>query len=110
MAEPPPEPAVKAKPAPSTPTPVAPAPAVRKDPNDPWVEVFSRGKQILGHNAGGIITNLRKLYDDKPRKVLAKLEDAAEQRHPAEWINAFLLRVDDGGRLSGCVIGMTAPP
>lgn len=57
---------------------------------DPWKEVYDRGKAVLGREAGGIITNLRKTFDDKPRKVLAKIEDAAEMRNPIEWINAFL--------------------
>lgn len=59
-------------------------------PDDPWKAVYDRGKEILGTHAGGIITNLRKTFDQKPRKVLAKLEDAAEKRNPVEWINAFL--------------------
>lgn len=59
-------------------------------PQDPWAEVYRRGREILGSSAGGIITNLRKTFDDKPRKVMAKLEDAAEQREPVPWINAFL--------------------
>lgn len=57
---------------------------------DPWAEVYRRGKEILGSSAGGVITNLRKTFDNKPRKVLAKLEDAAEQREPLPWINAYL--------------------
>lgn len=61
-----------------------------KKPDDPWREVYRRGREILGNSAGGVITNLRKTFNDKPRKVLAKLEDAAEQRNPSEWINAFL--------------------
>lgn len=59
-------------------------------PGDPWKEVYDYGKNLLGQSAGGIITNLRKVYDDKPRKVLAKLQDAAEVREPASWLNAFL--------------------
>lgn len=62
----------------------------KSKPDDPWREVYRRGREILGESAGGVITNLRKTFDDKPRKVLAKLEDAAEQRIPLEWINAFL--------------------
>ena len=57
---------------------------------DPWAEVYRRGKEILGQSAGGTITLLRHFFDQKPRKVLAKLEDAAEQRQPVPWINAFL--------------------
>lgn len=57
---------------------------------DPWKQVYDRGKEVFGNSAGGIITNLRKTLADKPRKVLAKIEDAAEKRTPIEWINAFL--------------------
>lgn len=66
-------------------TPAAPKPKI-----DPWKAVYDRGKEVLGREAGGIITNLRKTFEDKPRKVLAKIEDAAEKRNPIEWINAFL--------------------
>jgi hypothetical protein len=76
---------------------------------DPWVEVYARGKVVLGQHAGGTITTLRKLYDDKPRKVLAKIEDAAEQREPARWLYAFLHKVDHGGKLSGHYIGGIPP-
>lgn len=76
---------------------------------DPWKEVYDRGKAVLGREAGGIITNLRALYDQKPRKVLAKIEDAAEQRDPLEWISAFLWKVDDGGKLAGHDIGGVPP-
>ena len=73
--------------------------------DDPWVAIYARGKEVLGRHAGSTITCLRKLYDDKPRKVLAKIEDAAEQREPARWLYAFLHKVDDGGKLSGMYIG-----
>ena len=77
--------------------------------DDPWKAVYDRGKVILGRESGGIITKLRKLFDDKPRKVLAKLEDAAEQREPLTWITAFLWNCRDDGRLSGEYIGGVPP-
>lgn len=78
-------------------------------PADPWKEVYARGKEILGRESGGIITKLKKLFDNKPRKVLAKLEDAAEQREPLTWITAFLWNCRDDGRLSGEYIGGVPP-
>ena len=61
---------------------------------DPWKAVYDRGKEVLGKSSGGIITNLRAHFHDKPRKVLEKINDAAEQRDPLAWINAFLWKVD----------------
>ena len=58
--------------------------------DDPWKAVYDRGKKILGQNAGGTITLLRHFFNQKPYKVLAKLEDAAEQRDSVTYINAFL--------------------
>lgn len=77
--------------------------------DDPWKQVYDRGKAVLGRESGGIITKLRKLFDDKPVKVLAKIEDAAEQREPLKWIMAFLWKVDDQGKLSGEYIGGVPP-
>lgn len=90
-------------------TPLAKANGRPAAPVDPWKPVYDRGKQILGREAGGVITKLRKLYDEQPRKVLAKLEDAGEQRNPLPWIMAFLHKVDDGGKLAGEYIGGIPP-
>lgn len=98
-------PLAKANGRPAVLLPLAPAPLKP----DPWRDVYGRGKEILGREAGGIITKLRKLLDDKPRKVLAKLEDAAEQREPLAWLCAFLAKVDDGGKLAGEYIGGVPP-
>lgn len=84
-------------------------PTAKPEKLDPWVAIYARGKAVLGQHAGGTITTLRKLYDDKPRKVLAKIEDAAEQREPARWLYAFLNKVDHGGKLSGHYIGGIPP-
>lgn len=76
---------------------------------DPWKAVYDRGREVLGRDAGGVITNLKKLYDNKPHKVLAKIEDAAQVREPLKWIMAFLWKVDDQGKLSGEYIGGVPP-
>lgn len=59
-------------------------------------ELYRRGREILGQSAGGVITNLLKLYDGKTHKALAKLEDAATMREPERWLNAFLWSSPDG--------------
>ncbi len=79
------------------PRPLAAGPSKPAKPDDPWKEVYDYGKALLGHSSGGIITNLRKTFDDKPRKVLEKLKDAAEQRDPGPWINAFLWKFGPPG-------------
>ena len=74
----------------------------RHDKYDPWKAIYARGREVLGPSAGGQITLLRKLYGDKPSKVMAKIEDAAEHRVPMTWLAAFLWSVKDPeGRLSG---------
>lgn len=82
---------------------------VSAKPDDPWKAIFQRGREVLKGHAGHQVALLRKLYDNKPRKVLAKIEDAAEQRDPPTWLYAFLHKVDDEGRLSGEYIGGVAP-
>lgn len=81
------------------------SPKKRRGPKpdfDPWIAIYERGKAVLGRSAGGQITLLRKLYDDKPGKVLAKIEDAAEHRNPVTWLAAYLWSCKDSeGRLSG---------
>lgn len=66
-------------------------PEKRKPPQaDLRKQIYDRGKEVFGPTAGGIITNLLKAKDDKPAKVLAMIEDAAEKRDPVAWINAWL--------------------
>jgi hypothetical protein len=67
------------------------SPQTPAKPDDPWKEVYDYGKQILGSSAGGVITNLKKMYGDRPKKVMAKLEDASKAENPKPYINAFLL-------------------
>jgi hypothetical protein len=81
----------------SQPPPKPPKPAY-----DPWIAIYARGKEVLGRSSGGQITLLRKFYDDKPSKVMAKIEDAAEHRVPVTWLAAWLWSVHDPeGKLSG---------
>lgn len=62
---------------------------------DPWAKVYHRGREVLGGNAGGIITLLRHHYRDNPNKVLGKLDDAAAASVPIEYVGGFLRKVAD---------------
>lgn len=90
-------------------SPPPPEPHPKPSKPDPWKRVYDRGKEVFGRESGGLITKLRKLYDDKPNKVMGKIEDASGQNEPLSWINAFLWKVDDGGKLSGEYIGGVPP-
>jgi hypothetical protein len=82
--------------------PIQRAPRAPRPAFDPWIAIYARGKAVLGRSAGGQITLLRKLFDDKPSKVMAKIEDAAEHRNPASWLAAYLWSCKDPeGKLSG---------
>lgn len=89
--------------------PGLPPPLAKAEKIDPWKAVYDRGKAVLGPNSGGLITNLKKLYDGKISKVMAKIEDANEHRDPIEWLTAFLWKVNDDGKLSGEYIGGVPP-
>lgn len=77
-------------------------------PNDPWKVVYDRGKEVLGKNAGGQISQLKKLHG-KPHKVMNVIEDAAGQREPAAWVARILWNAKDDGKLSGEYIGQIGP-
>lgn len=66
-----------------------PAPPVREVASSE-AEVFRVGKEVLGANAGGMITRLRKSqhYDD--RAALDLIEQARAKDDPREWIGAVL--------------------
>jgi hypothetical protein len=65
--------------------------AARPEKPDPWAQVFKKGREVLGDNAGGTVTQLRQVLADNPNKVLGKLCDAATKEKPREWIYAFLV-------------------
>lgn len=91
----------------------APPPRPKRQPKPPkpdeWKEVYERGREVIGQSAGGQISLLRKLYNQKPHKVMAAIEDAAEHRVPEEWIARLLWNAKDDGRLSGEYIGGVPP-
>lgn len=53
-------------------------------------QVFREGRRVLGKNAGGMLTNLRKSqgYDDT--KALALIIEAEGKASPREWIGAVI--------------------
>lgn len=48
--------------------------------------VFRRGKEVLGSDAGGMITLLLKAKKYDYDLVLSKLEEASTKGDPREWI------------------------
>lgn len=67
----------------------APPSAHLPDMNDPKVQLFHRGKQILGSSGGGLITKLLKSVDDSVPKARAALETASEKADPREYLAAI---------------------
>jgi hypothetical protein len=57
--------------------------------SDPEKELFQRGKEILGQNAGGVIAQLLKAKG-KPELARAAIEQAATKENPREYIGAII--------------------
>ena len=66
-----------------------PAPAVREFASSES-EVFRVGKEVLGANAGGMITRLRKAQHFDDRAALDLIEQARAKDDPREWLGAVL--------------------
>ncbi len=49
-------------------------------------ELFERGKQVLGKNAGGMIASLLKAKGGKPELARAVIEMAATKQNPREYV------------------------
>lgn len=67
-----------------------PAPSGPKSAADEERELFERGKQVLGPNAGGVITKLLKAKDRKVPLARAAIETAATKQNPTEYIGAII--------------------
>jgi hypothetical protein len=52
------------------------------------VALFSRGKQVLGQSAGGLINQLLAAKDGKVPLARAVIETAATKQSPREWVAA----------------------
>ena len=59
-------------------------------PPDPETELFRRGKQVLGKNAGGLITELLKAKDGKVALARAAIETASTKHDPREYVGAII--------------------
>jgi hypothetical protein len=66
-------------------------------PEDQEVELFRRGKQILGVNAGGLIAKIKAHHGGNVAKARATIETASTKQDPREWVGRVLRgRQDDG--------------
>ena len=69
----------------------------------PEVELFRRGKEVLGKNAGGFISKLLKAKDNNCALARATIEIASTKENPREYIGAILKGghpSEDGKRLT----------
>jgi hypothetical protein len=57
---------------------------------DPERELFRRGKEILGKDAGGLIAKLLKAKDGKIALARAAIEMASTKSDPREYIGAII--------------------
>ncbi len=64
------------------------APFAAPDPLDK--QVFDRGKALLGAKSGGMITKLRRRFDNDDQRVLAVLELAGTKNAPPEYLGRII--------------------
>lgn len=64
--------------------------AASRPSGDQEVELFRRGKQLLGEQAGGLIANLKKAKGGSIPLARAALETAATKENPREYIGAVI--------------------
>jgi hypothetical protein len=65
-------------------------------PPDAEVELFRRGKEVLGVQAGGMIAKLLKAKDGKVALARAAIEQASTKHDAREYIGRVLRGADDG--------------
>jgi hypothetical protein len=53
-------------------------------PEDPWVAVYAKGREIFGDGGGAIVTKFKAIFP-KPNKVMATLLQCAEAINPTEY-------------------------
>lgn len=64
---------------------------------DPETDLFRRGKEVLGSNAGGVIAKLLKFQGGKVGAARAVIEQASEKQNPREYVGAVLKKKADEG-------------
>jgi hypothetical protein len=64
-------------------------PASRKF-DTPEKRLFARGREVLGANAGGMITRLRTKLNHDDEHALRTINLAAEKENPREWVGRLL--------------------
>lgn len=70
--------------------------------SDEEIELFRRGKKVLGANAGGLIANLLKAQAGKIPLARAAIETASTKQDPREYIGAIIRgRTPDESRVDG---------
>ncbi len=69
--------------------PLAPTPPTVTAPS-PEVELFRRGKEVLGTNAGGMIRKLLAFHGEVVALARASIELASTKENPREWIGGLL--------------------
>ena len=71
--------------------PSSPPPAqAPTEPATPDAELYRRGKQVLGKNAGGLITDLLRAKDGSVALARAAIETASTKHDPREYIGAII--------------------
>lgn len=61
---------------------------------DPEVDLFRRGKEVLGKSAGGLVKQLLTAKDGKVNQARAAIETAAGKNDPREYIGAIIRNRD----------------
>jgi hypothetical protein len=70
--------------------PPSPPPAPPTEPPTPDAELFRRGKQVLGKNAGGLIAELLRAKAGSIPLARSAIEMASTKHDPREYIGAII--------------------
>jgi hypothetical protein len=71
-------------------------------------EYFSRGKQVLGRNAGGLLAKLLKSKNSDCAVARSIIEAASLKENPAEYVGAVIARGNHGGGKAGGFVEILA--
>ncbi|MCP1761977.1 hypothetical protein [Bradyrhizobium japonicum] len=70
--------------------PETPQPPPQPHTSDPEIELFRRGKEVLGSAAGGLVSRLLKAKGGKVPLARAAIEQASTKHDPREYIGAII--------------------